>query len=68
MTRREGDPTDARSPLPSSRAFVVQFTLAADPIQGPVEGRIEHVDSGCSRRFASLDELLAFVTETFAAR
>jgi hypothetical protein len=52
--------------LPPSRAFVVQFADGAVPAEGVFTGRIEHIDSGRSRRFASLDELTVFVAEAIA--
>ncbi len=52
--------------LPPSRAFVVQFAGGPVPAEGVFTGRIEHIDSGRSRRFASLDELTAFVAEAIA--
>lgn len=48
-------------PLPYDRAFVIQLGSQADVGGGPVVGRAEHIASGRSRRFASLDELLAFL-------
>ena len=45
------------------RAFVVQFRAEADVERGRFEGRGEHVVSGQSSRFYSLDELLAFMVE-----
>jgi hypothetical protein len=43
-------------------AFVVQFRTNTDFEQGPVEGRVEHVASGRTAHFTSIEELL----ETFA--
>ena len=50
------------APLPVSRAFVVQFSADALPSANRFAGRVEHIESGRSRRFAALDELVAFVT------
>jgi hypothetical protein len=49
-------------PLPANRAFVVQFR--AQPQGAPFrwEGRAEHLTSGQTARFASQDELWAFMT------
>ena len=47
--------------LPVERAFVVQFSGDASVPKQLITGRIEHVGTGRSRRFGSLDELLAFV-------
>jgi len=52
--------------LPPSRAFVVQFGEATAPSEGTFVGRIEHIDSGRSTRFASLQELTGFVAEVLA--
>jgi hypothetical protein len=49
------------APLPTNRAFVVQFR--AQPPGAPIgwDGRVEHVVSGQVRHFHSLEELLAFM-------
>ena len=50
------------SPLfPANRAFVVQFQGAAEETTLLEHGRVEHLVSGQSTRFASLDELLSFL-------
>jgi hypothetical protein len=48
-------------PLPTNRAFVVQFR--AQPPGTPLDwdGRVEHIVSGQVARFHSLEELLAFI-------
>jgi len=53
--------SDAPS-LPVSRAFVVQFSAETLPSVNRFTGRVEHIESARSRRFATLDELVAFVT------
>jgi hypothetical protein len=47
--------------LPTNRVFVVQFRT--QPTEAPLryEGRVEHLVSGQVARFASLEELLAFM-------
>jgi len=45
-----------------SRAFVVQFSAETLPSVNRFTGRVEHIESARSRRFATLDELVAFVT------
>ena len=57
----------ASSGLPLSRSFVVQFSSDTAPAVHRVHGRIEHIHSGRSRRFGSLEELIAFVEEVLAA-
>ena len=46
------------SGLHHARAFVVQFRADADFEGGRAGGRVEHVASGCSAHFESVDELL----------
>jgi hypothetical protein len=55
-------PTQIAS-LTIHRAFVVHFRTDADVVQGPISGRVEHVLSGQSSHFASLEGLLAFVAQ-----
>jgi hypothetical protein len=49
-------------PLPTNRAFVVQFR--AQPSGAPLgwDGRVEHVVSGQVTHFHTLEELLAFMS------
>jgi hypothetical protein len=51
----------ARHPLPADRAFVVQLSAASDLAQRRLSGRIEHVVSGTSAHFRSLEQLLGFI-------
>ncbi len=51
---------------PHDRAFVVQLGPHADPADGRMEGRIEHVASLRSARFGSLVELVAFLVDVLA--
>jgi len=48
--------------LPANRAFVVQFQSPAEDGCLLEYGRVEHLVSGQAARFASLDELLRFVS------
>ena len=57
---------ESPSPLPASRSFVVQFTADTAPASRRFRGRIEHIESARSRRFASLEDLAAFVAEVLA--
>ena len=50
------------TPLSVQRAFVVQFRREVDPSQGQCAGRVEHVASGQTTWFDTLDELIAFIT------
>jgi len=60
-------PPADESPLSPYRAFVVQFREQADIEKGQWVGRVEHVTSGQSSHFQSLDELLAFVTRVLGS-
>jgi hypothetical protein len=44
------------------RVFVVHLRLDADPVQGRLAGRIQHVHSSDAAHFESMDELVAFIT------
>jgi hypothetical protein len=51
------------APLSIHRAFVVHFRTDTDVVQGQIAGRVEHVLSGQSTHFASLEGLLAFIAQ-----
>jgi hypothetical protein len=55
-------------PLPSDRAFVLQLRADADPGQGLIFGRVEHVVSARATHFHTLDELLAFIARELSVR
>ena len=59
--------TAADRPLPVERAFVVQLHATAVVAQGQLTGRVEHVLSGQTAHFNSLDELLAFMARVLTA-
>ena len=62
------DSSDAHpDSLPSSRVFVLQFTNDAGFQDAKVRGRVEHLDSGHSRRFRSLEDLVSFLTDALVA-
>ena len=66
MATRGKQRTHSAAPqLPTDRAFVVQFATSADLPQQQVVGRVEHVVSGQSTHFQSLEELLAFIAQVF---
>jgi hypothetical protein len=48
-------------PLSPKRAFVIQFHADTELGAGPVSGRVEHVVSGQTMAFPSLEVLLAFM-------
>lgn len=47
--------------LPTNRAFVVQFRTGEENGAEPGAGRVEHIVSGQATRFASWEELGAFI-------
>ena len=53
-------------PLPTNRAFVVQFRAQPPGATLAWDGRVEHVVSGEMTHFHSLDELLAFICHVLA--
>lgn len=55
------------SPFSPQRAFVVQFQQETTLEQWHVEGRVEHVVSGQSTHFHSLEELFAFMARMLAS-
>jgi hypothetical protein len=54
-------------PLPTNRAFVVQFRAQPTGESFTWDGRVEHVVSGQMMHFHSLAELLAFIRRVLAA-
>ena len=59
------DPGAVRS-LPAHGAFVVQFGTETDVAHGRFVGRIEHVVSGQTTHFHTLEACLAFVGRVLA--
>ena len=57
-----------KAPLSVHRAFVVHLRTSSDVARGPIEGRVEHVVSGQSTHFDSLEELLAFMARVLRER
>ena len=57
---------EGQAPLSVHCAFVVHFRVNSDVTQGRLAGRVEHVVSGQSAHFASLEELLAFIARVLA--
>jgi len=52
----------AESSLSVQRAFVVHFATGGGPRRHRFHGRVEHLSSGRTARFSSLEQLLGFVT------
>ena len=48
--------------MATQRSFLIELEPGADPHHGRVRGRIEHVAWGDRQNFASVDELLAFIS------
>ena len=61
-------PQAEKAPLSVHRAFVVHFRTSSNVTRGPIEGRVEHVVSGQSTHFDSLEELLAFMAQVLSQR
>ena len=57
----------AEDGLPPGCAFVVHFRISSAFASAKVSGRVEHIVSGKVAHFASLEDLLAFVTRVLAA-
>jgi hypothetical protein len=55
-----------QSALPYAKSFVVQFSADTDLRLGITTGRVEHLQTGRRSRFASADELLAWITAMLA--
>jgi hypothetical protein len=55
-----------KAPLSVHRAFVVHLRTSSNLSRGPIEGRVEHVVSGQSTHFDSLDELLTFMARVLS--
>jgi hypothetical protein len=62
-----GEQPGAEPRLTPAGAFVVQLRTDSDLTTGRLCGRVEHVTSGRSDRFASLDELIAFMARHAAS-
>ncbi len=56
-----------RAALPADRAFVVQLRADADPARGVVSGRVEHILSGASAPFDSLEQLVDWIRDAVAS-
>ena len=47
--------------LPANGGFVLQLEAQADIASGHISGRVEHIVSGNTAKFYSLEDLLSFV-------
>jgi len=59
-------PSEETPPLSPQRAFVVQFRTGTGAEPGRFVGRVEHMTSGQATRFASVEDLVTFVTRVLA--
>lgn len=57
---------EEQAPLSVHWAFLVHFRINSEVARGRLAGRVEHVVSGQSAHFASLEELLAFIARVLA--
>lgn len=55
------------SALSMRRAFVVHFAASPGAVRRRFRGRVEHLSSGESAQFSSLEGLLAFVTRVIGS-
>ena len=60
--------TKETTQLRTDRAFVVQLTASTVISREHIAGRIEHVVSGQSTHFQSLEGLLAFIAQVFGEK
>jgi len=52
--------------LPDSHAFLVRLGDRIEPLAPKPIGRVEHLESGLSRRFLTLEEMCEFISEILA--
>jgi hypothetical protein len=48
---------------PTWRAFVVQIHVEADAVHGEMRGRVEHIVSGQTTRFETVEALVQFIVQ-----
>jgi len=65
MVRIRGsvNPSGEQFSLPNYRAFLVRYAAESNLEEDEVCGRVEHVDSGQSKRFRSREELERFIVD-----
>ena len=52
--------------LPTNRVFLIRLSGSADPAEGVVQGRIEHIRSGLVTQFTSFERAEKFISEILA--
>jgi hypothetical protein len=55
------DQTEPFGEWPPDRAFVVKFRTAANAEERALHGRVEHISSGKTTQFASMEDLWSFL-------
>jgi hypothetical protein len=65
MTKRENSSLESvnEEHLPSRRTFLLRFSDATRPEAGIYHGRVEHIGTGRTARFTSLQEVNRFADE-----
>lgn len=65
MTKRENYSLESvnEEHLPSRRTFLLRFSDATRPEAGIYHGRVEHIGTGRTARFTSLQEVTRFADE-----
>jgi hypothetical protein len=66
MINRSGSGSAAAPALSRDAAFVVHLATVAGEPSDQAHGRVEHVRSGRSARFDSLEDLLRFMRQTLS--
>jgi len=52
--------------LPTRRAFLLRLSSAAEPAAGIHQGRIEHIRSGRTTQFSSMENIQDFINEVLS--
>ena len=52
--------------LPTRRAFLLRLSSSAEPAAGIHQGRIEHIRSGRTTQFSSLENIQDFIEEVLS--
>jgi hypothetical protein len=60
--------TISQPAYPTQRAFVVQIHSAVDVTRDEVWGRVEHIVSGEATHFATVEDLVRFITKVLGDR
>jgi len=52
--------------LPTDRVFLIRLTSTAEPAAGIHQGRIEHIRSGRTTQFSSMENIQEFIKEVLS--